>query len=469
MAREVQLGLLPAVHDGAQVECVALLQQLIRSRTVNPPGDELPLARVVADALAADGIASEVIETAPGRGCTIARLRGSGAARPLLLLAHLDVVEVDAARWTTDPFGGEIRDGFLYGRGAIDDKGMLAVNLMTMRLLKREVLDRGGSMARDVVFVAAADEEAGSDWGLGWLLAHRPELLEAEFALNEGGRIRVVDGRARYAAVQVAEKVPHRVWLTARGHAGHGSVPRPDNAIVHLALAVAAAGRHREPLVLGPVSREFFRSLAAVWPEPALAAAMAELTSGVPDAVRRGAEALAAHPTFDAVLRNGISPVHLSGGRPANVIPAEAAAALDVRTLPGESLDALLDRLRTAIADPLVEIRVDGEAIDAPASPVDSPLYAAIAGSLRAAAPDLAVVPYLSTGATDNARLRQAGIPAYGLLPFPLTETDEQRMHGHDERVPLDALAFGLRVVFGAVHRVATLDGGFTPDRSTSP
>jgi acetylornithine deacetylase/succinyl-diaminopimelate desuccinylase-like protein len=391
----------------------------------------------------------------------VGRLTGDGSAGPVLLLAHLDVVAVEAERWTSDPFGGEVRDGYLYGRGAIDDKGMLAANVMTMLLLKRELVDRGATLARDLVFVATADEERGSDWGLQWLLAHRPDLLRAEFALNEGGRIRCTpDGRPFYAAVQTAEKVSHQVGLVARGPGGHASVPRRGNAVARLGRALAAIGSHREPLRLTATTETFLARLAAVWPEPTVAAAMAAVTrSDDPDAVRAAEAVLATEPVLDAVLRNGISPVYVAGGRPANVIPAEVVASCDVRTLPGESIDALVARLHEAIDDPEVEVTVDDRGEDAPASPVVSPMFRAIADSIAEAIPGIPVVPYLSTGATDNARLRRAGIPAYGLLPFPLAPEDEVRMHGDDERVPLASLHLGVRIVHGAVRRVALMEG----------
>ena len=439
----------------ADRELVGHLQALIRFRTVNPPGDELAIARHLAAVLGAEGIEHELYDTAPNRAAVVARLRGRGRGGPLLLVAHTDVVGVEAERWTVDPFAGEVRDGWLYGRGAIDDKGMLAVNLQTMLLLKRRVVDRGLPLERDVVLVATPDEEAGSDWGLGWLLAHHPDVLAAEWAINEGGRVRVVDGRPLYAAVQTAEKVPNLLALVCEGPSGHAAVPLPDNVLLRLGRALAAVGAHVEPLRLGPTTETFFRLLAGVWPDPAMAAAMADLTSG--DDARRatGERRLRAEPSLDAVLRTGISPVRVAGGVRDNVIPAEATALLNVRTLPGESLDEVAARLGAAIGDPRVRVTIVERGETAPSSPVDGAPYQALAASLVALEPSLTVVPYLSTGATDNACLRRAGIATYGILPFPLAPEDEARMHGHDERVSLDALAFGLRVVAGAVARLA--------------
>ena len=448
----------PATPDWERVrsETLSHLQRLLRMNTVNPPGNELPVARYLDDVLRAEGIETRLFEPAPGRGALVARLRGDGSRRPVIVMAHMDVVGVEREHWTVDPFGGEIRDGFVYGRGAIDDKGMLAANLVTMLLLKRHVIDAGGRLRRDVVFVANSDEEAGGEFGMGWLLEHHPDLVRGEFALNEGGRTRIVQGRPLYVAVQNTEKVSHVVTVTAHGPGGHASVPLEGNAVFRLGRALAAIGAHREPVQLTPTTRRFFADLAAVWPEEAERAAMAELVSGDASREARGAEVLARIPVFDAVLRNGISAAMVAGGVRENVIPTEATATLNVRTLPGESLDALVARLAQAVGDPQVEIDVTERGLDAPASDFDSPMFAAIVAAVRELDPSLAVVPYMSTGATDSARLRAEGMQAFGVLPFPLAQEDEDRMHGNDERVPVESLHFGVRLIHGAVLRVAS-------------
>lgn len=422
--------------------------------TVNPPGDEMRVARYLERALVAEGIETRVLEPAPGRAAVVARLRGDGSRRPVLLLAHMDTVGVDAEQWSVDPFGGVTRDGYLYGRGAIDDKGMLAANLEAMLLLKRHVVDAGGSLARDVVFVANSDEEAGGDWGMGWLLAHHPELVDAEVALNEGGRTRIVDGRALYVAVQSTEKVPHVVTVTARGPGGHASVPLGGNAVLRLGRALAAISRHEEPVQLTPTTREFFRGLARVWPHPGERAAMADVASGDEARLASGARVLAETPVFDAVLRTGISATVVRGGDVANVIPTEATATLNVRTLPGDPIDGVVARLRDAIGDPLVSVEITERGADAPPSDFRSPMFEAIVATVADLDPTMAVVPYMSTGATDSARLRARGMHAFGVLPFPMAQDDEDRMHGHDERIPLASLAWGTRLVYGALWRV---------------
>ncbi|MDP1857338.1 MAG: M20/M25/M40 family metallo-hydrolase, partial [Gemmatimonadaceae bacterium] len=255
--------------DDVTRETVTHVQSLIRINTANPPGNEMAAARYLDTVLRADGIETWLDEPAPGRAALVARIRGDGSHRPLLLLAHMDVVGVESEKWTVPPFGGDIRDGYVYGRGAIDDKGMLAANLTTIMELSALVKERGKLLERDVVFVATSDEEAGGDWGMGWIIAHHPELVDAEFALNEGGRTRIVGGGRTYLAVQSAEKVSHVVTVTANGPAGHAAVPLADNAIFRLSRAIAKMADHLEPIKLTAITRRFFGDLAAVWPEPA--------------------------------------------------------------------------------------------------------------------------------------------------------------------------------------------------------
>lgn len=441
--------------DAVRAETIEHLRQLIRVNTVNPPGNEMGVARYLEGVLGAAGIETRVFEPAPGRAALVARIRGNGAKRPLLLMAHMDVVGVEPEHWSVDPFAGEVRDGYLYGRGAIDDKGMLAANLETMLLLQRLVVDRGERLSRDVVMVANGDEEGSGELGMGWLVANHPELVSGEIALNEGGRTRVVRGVPLYAAVQNSEKVPHVVTMTAHGPGGHASVPLAGNAVARLGRALAAVGAHREPVQLTPTTREFFAELSRVWPDRAERQAMADLTSRDAARVRRGERVLERTPVFDAVLRNGVSATLVSAGIRVNVIPTEATATLNVRTLPGQSVDAVVARLARAVGDPLVTFEVTERGEDAPPSDFRSPMFDAIAESVRELTPTMAVVPYLSTGATDSARLRRLGIQAFGVLPFPMTQDDEDRMHGNDERVPLDALHWGTRMIYGAVYRVA--------------
>jgi acetylornithine deacetylase/succinyl-diaminopimelate desuccinylase-like protein len=439
----------------AQQAAVAHLQRLIRINTVNPPGNEMAVARHLDSTLRAAGIETHLFEPTPGRASFVARMRGTGARQPVVMMAHMDVVGVEPEQWTTDPFGGEIRDGYVYGRGAIDDKGMLAANLVTMLLLKRHVVDAGVSLSRDVIFVANSDEEAGGTWGMKWLIDNHPELVRGEFALNEGGRTRIVNGRPLYVAVQNTEKVSHVVKMTARGPGGHASVPLAGNAVLRLGRALGAISAHREPVVLTETTREFFGALGRRWPQPTERRAMLDVASGVPMRVKGGARVLARIPVFDAVLRAGISATIVEGGIRSNVIPTDATATLNIRTLPGQTLEAVIGRLRRAVADSLVTFEVASRGDDAPASDFRSPMFEALRESVRDLDPSLLVVPYLSTGATDSAQLRAWGMQAFGVLPFPMNQDDEDRMHGNDERVPVSAMGFGTRLIYGTILRVA--------------
>jgi acetylornithine deacetylase/succinyl-diaminopimelate desuccinylase-like protein len=439
----------------ASKETLEHLQAMIRMNTVNPPGNELPVAKYLDSTMRAARIETHLFEPAPGRGSLVAVLKGNGSKKPVLIMGHMDVVGVERDKWSVDPFAAVIKDGYLYGRGAIDDKGMLAANLETMLLLKRNIIDKGGTLSRDVIFVANSDEEAGGDFGMGWLIKNHPELIRAEFALNEGGRTRIVGGKRLYVAVQNTEKVSHVVTVTARGPGGHASIPLEGNAIFRLGRALAKIGEHQEPIVIKPTTREFFSQLSKVWPKADEKRAMADVASTDTGRVKRGARVLSRIPVFNAVIRNGISATMIDGGIRTNVIPTDASAKLNVRTLPGLSIDSVVARLKKVVNDSLVSIEVTSRGEDSPASDFHSPMFEAIRGSVQALDPSMTVVPYLSTGATDSARLRIWGMQAFGLLPFPMNQDDEDRMHGNMERIPLASLDFGTRMIYGAVLRVA--------------
>jgi acetylornithine deacetylase/succinyl-diaminopimelate desuccinylase-like protein len=437
-----------------EAETIEHLQALIRFDTTNPPGNELPLAQHIARELDKAGVENELLVPATGRAALIGRIRGNGSKRPVILLAHMDVVGVEADKWSCDPFGGLVRDGYLYGRGAIDDKGMLAANLMAMLLLARTMSANGG-LQRDVVFVATADEEAGGECGIRWIGAHHSDLLDAEFAINEGGRTRIIAGGRRYFAIQTAEKISHLVTLTARGPAGHAAVPLPGNAIMLLARALARLSDYLEPVVLTETTRAFFSQLSRVWPDAKESSAMRDLASSDGKVVTDAAAILSATPVFNAVLRNGVSATLASSGILGNVIPAEATAVLNVRTLPGQNIDDVVKRLQSVAKEPSVEFTIAHRGQEAPPSDGSSEMFDAIAASAVELDPELAVVPYLSTGVTDSAYLRRRGVNCYGILPFPMEREDEERMHGHDERVPLRSLHFGTRLIYESVRRVA--------------
>ncbi len=444
-----------ADRSAIEAETVALLQALIRFNTTNPPGNELPLASFLQGIFAKEGIATTMLLPTPSRAALIARLRGNGKARPVMLLAHMDVVGVEAEKWSCDPFGGIIRDGYVYGRGAIDDKGMLAANAMAMLQVKREVIDKGGELDRDVVFVATSDEEAGGADGMRWLVENHPEHLDAEFAMNEGGRTRIIEGGKRYLAIQTAEKISHQVTMTARGPAGHAAIPLQGNAVFQLGRALALLADYREPVTLTSTTTRFFAELSNVWPVADVAEAMKKVVSSDAATSGAGAEVLSRIPVFNAVMRNGISPVALSGGVAGNVIPAEVSATLNVRTIPGHKIEDVAERIRQCAGSESLTVSITSHGQEAPGSDPHSAMFESIALSAKSLDPAIAVVPYLSTGGTDSAHLRRLGINAYGILPFPMEQPDEERMHGHDERVPVASLHFGTRLIFESVRRVA--------------
>jgi acetylornithine deacetylase/succinyl-diaminopimelate desuccinylase-like protein len=436
-----------------QAETVALLQSLIRFNTTNPPGNELPLAQYIHDLFTREGIESRLLIPAENRAAVIARIPGNRSERPVILLAHMDVVGVEAEKWSCDPFGGVIRDGYVYGRGAFDDKGMLAANVMTMLLVQRG----GEKLTRDLVFVATSDEEGSGDAGIRWLVANHRDVLDAEFAINEGGRTRIIAGGKRYLAIQVAEKVSHMASVTARGPAGHASVPLEQNAIFKLGRALERLSHYSEPLVLCDTTRTFFRELARVWSDESERKAMLAIASTDGEEQSRGAALISRTPMFNAVVRNTFSPTVLAGGVQGTVIPAEVHALLNVRTIPGHSVDDVVRNLSEVIEDKDVEVAVASRSEDSPPSDANSAMFKAIAESAKELDSEMAVVPYLGAGATDSAALRRIGINAYGILPFPMTVEDEKRMHGHDERLSIESLMFGVKLIHQSILRVGGL------------
>jgi acetylornithine deacetylase/succinyl-diaminopimelate desuccinylase-like protein len=433
----------------ATAEYRRVLADLIAIDTSNPPGDEIKVAQYLKALLAQEGIAGEIYEPAPGRANFVARLKGSGAMRPLLILGHVDVVGVERDQWASDPFTMAERDGFLYGRGVIDDKGMVAAEATTMLWLKRLKVP----LARDVIFLAECDEESGGGQGVAWMLANHREAIDAEYAINEGGRTTLSPGGRTWVGIQTSEKRSINYTLTASGTSGHASMPREDNCIVVLARAVEKVARPPMPVTLTPVTREFFRAIAPLQ-TPAWKAAMESLAD--PARADEASRALAPDLMLSAMLRHTVSPTMTRGGFRSNVIPATAEATLNCRLLPGADPEAFRGELERRIGDPRVTVTFTPPA--RPEAP-SMPFTGAVVEAMRAVAarllPGAPVVPLLSTGATDSAQLRSVGIQAYGILPFPLTSDDAARMHGNDERMPVPSLETGLRLLYGVTAEVA--------------
>ncbi len=432
-------------------EATEWLAGLIRINTTNPPGNELQAARYLAGILEREGIPAEVMESAPGRGIMIARLRSAPVpdpSRALLLLGHTDVVGVEREKWTVDPFGGTVKDGYLWGRGALDMKGMVIANLAVMVALKRQ----GVQLDRDVIFLAEGDEEAGGEQGIEFAVRNHWVKIAAGFAINEGGRVALRDGKPLYVGVQTAEKVPVNVEVIATGASGHASVPRSDNPVGHLATAIAKIFAHETPAKPNTVTRRFFEGLAKV-EESEIAKWMRALET--PERLQQAARRLSeADPVWGSMLRNSIAPTILRGGIRNNVVPSSASATLNIRLLPGESIQALVEDLRKVVNDPQVRFEVGQETRQhAPPSALDSELYAAVEQASAKVFPGAPVVPLMSTWATDSAQLRLRNVQAYGLIPFPLTAEEERRMHADDERIPLAAFQKGIEFLYAIVER----------------
>ncbi len=439
--------------DNIRRETIACLQQLIRFETVNPPGNELPLVRSLAEELAEEGFAPQVLESGPGRGNLVVRLRGDGSERPVLLLSHLDVVPAEPEQWTHPPFAGKVADGYVWGRGAIDSKLTTAVDLQVLRLCQRLNLP----LKRDLVVVAAADEEMGASYGVQWLAQNHPEVFDAEYGINEaGGFALLVDGKPLYTC-QVGEKGGANLDLVAHGRPGHSSVPHDANPIFYLGevLGKLAGGKmpHRPPKSV----RAFFEAAAAAQERPEVA----ELLLAQLDPARQQ-DALAQMPTseptrlmFDAMLRNTCAPTILEAGVKRNVIPSTATAQLSGRTLPGVTEAEFVEEVRGIVGDaaefcmgafrPGVEFNHE------------TPLFDAIQVSMQRWDPEGAVVPYMVTGGTDARWLMDDfDIDIYGFIPMRYEEGMDffDLCHAHDERVSTENVLFGVQVLFDAVCRL---------------
>lgn len=437
--------------DALAAEAARLLSAYLRINTTNPPGREIVAARWLAAVLRRDGIDARVFEPRPGKANLYARLSGDGSARPLILLNHMDVVLASAEHWQVDPFGGVIRDGYIWGRGALDMKGEAIVHLMTLAALKRA----GVPLRRDVIFLATADEETGIGVGAGWIVREHPELVrDAEFLLTEGGTIRAAGaGQVEYVGIGTTEKAPFWLDVTSRGTPGHGSRPSSDNAVHRLLRALARIEAHRSPLVVTPVVERYFRELAPLERDPNRRRWFADIRAALADsdAVR----SLTADPTYNALLRNTLVVTGLRGSDKTNVIPPLATAAVDVRLLPGEDPAAFLAELTRVVQDSGVALTPQGPSWPATESPADNALTAAVAAAARARYPGAVVTPFMLAGFTDSHHFRRLGIASYGVSPFPLTAADSRGVHGNDERLSLAALRFGLQFFGDIVVRVA--------------
>ena len=436
---------IPWNQTRVQAETGGFLKDLIRLDTQNPPGNESKVAQYLAGVLAREGIPFEIIEPVPGRANIVARIKGDGSKQPLLLMAHADVVPVQRDHWSVDPFSGIERDGVIYGRGAFDDKAMVASNLEVILELNRHKIP----LARDVIFLAESDEETGGS-GMRTLIEKYWDRIACEFALNEGEGAGLEHGHVESMTVATGEKIARRIKLIARGTSGHGSVPLLDNAVVHLAAAVATLGTWDTPARLNDTTREFFHRLASIAPAEERGWYTDVLSPKSQSELRRH------HPAYYSMLRTSVVPTMLTAGVKVNVIPSTAEASIDIRALPDEDPVALSAAIVKLINDPQIEVTpYDATPRPAPtASSMHTELFAALEHAQRVVAPHAITLPTMTNGGTDAANLRAKGVQAYGIM-VPMTESEMATHHGDDERVEVEQLGLFVRYEWIAVTQVA--------------
>ncbi|HAX44222.1 MAG TPA: M20/M25/M40 family metallo-hydrolase [Bryobacteraceae bacterium] len=410
------LSLTAAEPDWAQVEQETLrhFQALLRMDTQNPPGNESQAAEYLKKVLEAEGIPVKLFTLEPNRANLVARLKGSGKKRPLLLMAHTDVVRVLAALWTHPPFSATRDSGYIYGRGAVDDKDNLAAVLMTMLLLKRHNVP----LDRDVIFLGEAGEEASTQVGIEFMVREHWSEIEAEICLAEGGAGIRRKGKPAYVTVQTAEKIPYAFKLAAKGPAGHGSRPLKSNSIARLSQAVARIAQYQAPMRMNDTTRYYFERLATV-SAPEDAARYNALYH--PEKSAEVQQYLADYePGHNSMLRTSISPNMIRGGFQVNVIPSSSEATLDVRALPDENMDAFRATIEKLVNDPQIEVLKEDRNTRpaAPPSRLDHEAFPAIEAAWKRVYPGITTIPSMSTGATDMAYLRAKGVQCYGIGPM---------------------------------------------------
>jgi acetylornithine deacetylase/succinyl-diaminopimelate desuccinylase-like protein len=462
----------PSKHAGAsnnmpiqmlneiEPEITRFLSDLIRVNTTNPPGKETAAAAFVAEFLSREGFKSEIIESAPGRGSVVSRLKGSGEKPNLLLLSHLDVVAANPVEWTVDPFAGTVKDGYVYGRGAYDMKGMTAVEVFTLLLLKRSNVPLKG----DIVLAATADEEKGGEEGAGYLLSHHKEKVWCPYVLNEGGGLAIPQKKGNVYPVQTAEKGILWFKIKAKGTPGHGSTPNTaDNAIVRMNKVITILGEYQPETMYVPTLRQFLAEIAKINPD--LEADFSHLLSNpkqseqILDELAKTNKALAEE--IRPRTKTTIAPTIIHGGVKENIIPSECEAVFDCRVLPGQSVEETFSLIKNLLRDVGID-KLSFEIIqihDGNESTTQTPLYSTISNVLKEFEPNCGVTPTLTTGGTDSRFFRETGSVCYGFHPMRPDEPNdllEKRMHGIDERITIENLVFGTSILYETVKRFMT-------------
>src|SRR5258706_2028131 len=426
------------------------LIDLVRLDTSNPPGNESKVAEYLKQVADSHGISAELLGGDSRRLNFVARLKGSGRGRPLLLVAHSDVVPVDPSQWTADPFSAEMRNGYIYGRGTQDDKSLLAAQLAVMVEIKR----RNIHLNRDLILLSEADEEAGPT-GIQWMIQHAWPKIDAEFAVNEGGSIQETKDGPRVFQIQTIEKIPTRIVLTAHGTASHASLPRPDNPVVRLMRALVKLNDAEQPVRLNSTTRRYLREIGKLPEFPWLAPLLPRLEN--PATAQSAANAVRQHDfELDAMLRTTVVPTMLRAGIKINVIPNTAEAQVDVRRLPTETREEIMARFRQTGNDSSIDITwAPGQQMPATEpSAMTTPLYKAMEHVITRIYPRDLVVPYMSRGATDSSFLRARGLAVYG-VPIFLREGQDSTPDGTDERISPKILEDGVELLWQMVLETA--------------
>ena len=436
--------------EAVQKEALELFIQYLKIDTTNPPGNEIRAANFFAELCKREGIEHKVFEPFPGRGTLWARIKGDGSQRPVILLNHTDVVPHNPEFWSVPAFSGQIKDGFIYGRGAQDMKSVGLAQFMVMVGLKRAKVP----LKRDIIFLATADEEAGGLQGAGWFAKNHPELLgKAEFLFNEGGN-NTVDPSGKVLAIGVgpSEKTPAWLRLTATGEPGHASIPRPNSSVNRLLRALNRLLDYSPPMQLTPVVEQSFKALSPLMP-PEMAAKYANLSEAVKDPAF--ARMLEADPGAKALTRNTITVTMLTGSSKVNVIPPIATAEVDTRLVPGEKLDRWIAELRGVVKDDSIKIE-PVLAFEANASPIDTGLVKAVADVVRQRYPGAIITHPVLAGFTDCHYYRDLGIHSYGFSPFVAPNRElGGGFHGNDERIGKKAFVDGVKFFYEVVERLA--------------
>jgi acetylornithine deacetylase/succinyl-diaminopimelate desuccinylase-like protein len=445
-----------------------LLRELIRIDTSNPPGNESKIAEFLKSKLAPLGFQIDIYPTPePGKAHFIARLKGDGSKRPILLAAHADVVGVEREKWSVDPFAGVEKDGAILGRGAIDFKGGLAVFAEAVIKLAQSKVP----LARDVIFLSEADEEGGK-YNTTWLAREHWDKMDCEFALNEGGWImKNLDGSVRYVSISTADKAAVSLLLTATGESTHSSMPRPDNAIFTLAKAMAKIADYDTQVKLNDSTREFFTTLEKTSKPPMSTYFHNLVNSKDPALVKQADREISKDPLLHAIMRNTIAPVLLNAGFRGNVIPGSAEATLNFRVIPGTNVEELISEVQAVVNDPRVKVTsamgkgmpggaatyasMMNTAMRMKPSSTDSVLFRTLVGEANRVFPGVPVTTYLFQAGTDAGAWRSRGIPVYGIYPYPISPDELTRMHGNDERVSIKSLQEGTDLIYNTLLKVA--------------